>query len=107
VGALRERAKANVAKAFRPGRLVDRAPPMLMPEGVQIETSPLPSHIEAEIGIEGGRDVEIGNREDEAMQRMHRHGAFAARRGPGCCVHSSSFAPVAATPAAGGSRRRP
>ena len=31
----------------------------------------------------GPGDIEIGNREDEAMQRMHRHGAFAARRRTG------------------------
>ncbi len=76
-------AEAHVLKAFRPGRLVDRAPPMFVTESAKIEASALPAHIEAEIRIERGRDIEIGNREDEAMQRMHRHRAVAARRGPG------------------------
>jgi hypothetical protein len=56
---------------------------MIEAEGAKIEASALPSHIEAEIRIESGRDIEIGNREDEAMQRMHRHGAFAAGRRTG------------------------
>ena len=56
---------------------------MLVAERVEIEAIADPPHVEAEIGVERPRDVEIGNGEDEAVQRMHRDGAFAPRRRTG------------------------
>ncbi len=64
---------------------------MLVAERVEIEAIADPPHVEAEIGVERPGDVEIGNGEDEAVQRMHRDGAFAPRRRTGCRFHRSSI----------------
>src|ERR1700694_6099589 len=68
-------------------RLANRSPAVRMAEGVQIDASAAAPYVQAELGIKAFGFIERRHREDEAIQRMDRRHAVAARSSLGQCLH--------------------
>ena len=94
---LRECAEREVLEPLRRAAAQYRAPAVRMADRVQMKTIVAPLHLEAEVVVETRGRVEVGDREDEVIERMHR-GDAGAPRGRGFCCHGSSYATACSAP---------
>ncbi len=76
---LRESPEREVLEPLRGAAAQHSAPAMRMADRVQLQSIVATLHFEAEIVVETRGRFEIGNREDEVIERMHRGDAGAPR----------------------------
>ena len=87
---LGERAEREVLEALRGAAAQHRAPAMRMTERMQVQAVVAPLDLEAEVVVEARGRVEIRDRKDEMIERMHRGDAGAPRSRRISCHDSSS-----------------